>query len=166
MKIIGTVGRNGAGKDAVIEYLQERCGMPTLSIGGIARDIAAERGIQPTRENLHGISQEYWDKYSKDFFTQKVVDRLATEAWDVVAISGIRTPEDVSVLRKHFGGDFLLACVQVSDSETRYERLQQRDEMRDPDTFDEFLRQDRAECDRIVLKKRCLTLAELLPRQI
>ena len=40
-KIVGVAGRNGSGKDEVINYLHERCGIVTISAGDIVREIAA-----------------------------------------------------------------------------------------------------------------------------
>jgi dephospho-CoA kinase len=47
MKVIGVVGLNGSGKDELVDYLHQRCGIPVLSAGDIARDIAAEEGVYP-----------------------------------------------------------------------------------------------------------------------
>jgi len=61
---------------------------------------------------------------------------------DVVAVTGLRTPEDVMTLREQYRDDFLLARVDVSLPYARFERLQERDKERDPNDFKEFLQQD------------------------
>jgi Ni2+-binding GTPase involved in maturation of urease and hydrogenase len=40
MKVIGVVGRNGSGKDELLNYLHDRCGIKVLSMGDVVRDIA------------------------------------------------------------------------------------------------------------------------------
>jgi dephospho-CoA kinase len=58
---------------------------------------------------------------------------------------GIRTPTDVRNLQDHFGEDFFLVHVEVSDPRIRYKRIKQRGEARDPRTYKEFLQQDKTE---------------------
>lgn len=58
MIVLGAVGLDGSGKDALIEYLHERHGLPMLSMGDLVRDMAARRGLRPTRSSLHEISQQ------------------------------------------------------------------------------------------------------------
>ena len=52
--IVGVIGRNGAGKDELSKRLHARCGLPMLSAGDIARRIAKERGVEPTRPGFGG----------------------------------------------------------------------------------------------------------------
>jgi dephospho-CoA kinase len=62
-----------------------------------------------------------------------------------VGTTGIRTPTDVRIPQDHFGEDFFLVHVEVSDPQIRYERTKQRGEARDPRTYEEFLQQDKTE---------------------
>jgi dephospho-CoA kinase len=145
MKVIGVVGLNGSGKDELVDYLHQRYGVPVLSAGDIARDIAAEEGVYPTRANLHDISQRYIAQYGKDYFMKRLIERIEKKRWKAVGITGIRTPTDVRTLQEHFGEDFFLVHVEVSDPRIRYERIKQRGEARDPRTYEEFLQQDKTE---------------------
>jgi len=145
MKVIGVVGLNGSGKDELVDYLHQRYGVPVLSAGDIARDIAAEEGVYPTRANLHDISQRYIAQYGKDYFMKRLIERIEKKRWKAVGITGIRTPTDVRTLQEHFGEDFFLVHVEVSDPRIRYERTKQRGEARDPRTYEEFLQQDKTE---------------------
>lgn len=38
MLVIGVIGRNYAGKDALVDILHERCSLPTLSVGDVVRE--------------------------------------------------------------------------------------------------------------------------------
>jgi dephospho-CoA kinase len=145
MIVIGAVGFNGSGKDALIEYLEEEHGIPMFSMGDLVRAMAAERGVRPTRSNLHEISQQVMGHYGADVFAKKLIARFGERSWDAVGITGIRTPADVRAFRDNFGGDFVLVHVRVSDSRTRFERVQRRDETRDPENYARFLRQDQEE---------------------
>jgi dephospho-CoA kinase len=145
MIVIGTVGLNGSGKDTLIQYLHQRCGIPMLSMGDLVREIAARRGIPPTRPNLHMLSQQAIEQHGADFFAKKLIARIEEAPWEVVGITGIRTPADVSAFSSHFGDDFILVHVRVSNPRTRFERVQRRDEARDPQSYERFLRQDREE---------------------
>jgi dephospho-CoA kinase len=145
MKVIGTVGLNGSGKDEVVNYLHRRCGIPVLSMGDIVRDIAREENIEPTRPNLHEISRRYILRHGKDYFARSMIERIAQSGWDAVGITGIRTPSDVRAFKEHFGRDFLLIHVKVGDPRIRFERMQARGEARDPPTYGEFEQQDRTE---------------------
>lgn len=145
MEVIGAVGLNGAGKDELVDYLHRRCGIPVLTVGDIARDIAVEDGVEPTRENLCEISERFMAQYGRDYFIQRLIKKIEQKDWEVVGISGVRTPTDVQALREHFGEDLLLVHVEVHDSSLRFIRIKQRGKARDPETYEEFKQRDKSE---------------------
>ena len=145
MIVVGAVGLNGSGKDALIKYLHERYGLPMLSIGDLVRDMAASRGILPTRSNLHQISQQAIEEYGADFFAKNAIARIEEEPWDAVGIAGIRTPADVRTFRERYGDNFVRVYVRVAEPRTRFERLRKRGDARDPESYERFLRQDQEE---------------------
>jgi len=145
VKVIAAVGRNASGKDELADYLHRRCELPALVSGDVAREIAQERGVEPTRANLHRLSQQAMAEHGEDFFMQRLIDKIEAHDWPAVVISGVRTPADVETLRAHFGPDLLVVHVAVDDPQERYRRMQARDAPRDPETYEEFLRQEREE---------------------
>jgi len=145
VKVIAAVGRNGSGKDELADYVHRRCGVPILASGDVARKKARERGIEPTRSNLHRLSRQAMAQHGEDFFMQRLIDEIEAHNWPAVAISGVRTPADVETLRARFGQDLCVVHVQVGDPEVRYRRMQARDAPRDPETYQAFLRQEREE---------------------
>jgi len=145
MKVIAAVGRNASGKDELLRYLQERCDMPILSAGDVAKGIAHQEGVKPTRENLHEISQRMIRKHGKDFFMQRLIEEIDKTDWDLVGISGVRTPADVQSLKDHFGENFLLVQVKVGDPHIRFQRSKVRGAERDPKAYADFLEQDQSE---------------------
>lgn len=144
MHAIGIMGRMGSGKDEVAGYLEDVCGIPALDVGDAVREVAERTGVEPTRENLHDISERYTKRYGRDYFVRKVIERVERTRAGVVSITGIRTPSDVDALREHFGDGLVLVWV-TTDPHRRYLRLRERGETRDPQTIPEFRRQEREE---------------------
>jgi dephospho-CoA kinase len=145
MKIIGVIGQNGSGKDELLKYLREKHNVPFLSTGDMVREIAAKEGKEPTRENLQEISQRYFQEFGRGCFVQLAAENIQRNGWLIGGITGIRSLDDVNVLRNIFGKDFILINVSVSNPEIRYRRMFKRGEDRDPHTYEQFLRQDAAE---------------------
>lgn len=145
MRILGVAGRNGSGKDEVVNFLHARCGVAAVSAGDVVRDIAAREKISPTRENLHAVSQRYMEKEGSDFVARRLIRLIETRAWEAVGVSGVRSPDDVAAFRSRFGAGFQLAYVRVGDPTLRFRRLRERREERDPHNLEEFLEQERDE---------------------
>ncbi len=162
MKVIGVAGRIGSGKDELVKTLERRCGIPTFSTGDIARKLAEERGMEISRANLHEISQQVIEEHEKGFFIRQLIRKIEAQKLQAASITGIRLPDDPDLLREHFGKDFSLVGVRVSDPHMRFERIKQRNDMRDPQSFGEFFRQDQEEEQLFhlseTLKKADLTL--------
>jgi dephospho-CoA kinase len=145
MKIIGVIGQNGSGKDEVLKYLRIKYAVPFLSTGDMVREIAAKEGKEPTRENLGEISGRYFREFGRGCFVKLAADKIRQNGWTIGGISGIRSLDDVKVLRSSFGRDFMLINVYVSNPEVRYQRMLKRGEGRDPHSYEQFLKQDAAE---------------------
>ena len=145
MKVFGVIGRNGSGKDEVVKYLQREYDVPFVSVGDMVREIARRKGVSLTVENLHRISKERIQKFGKEHFMDLVIKKIDQNGWQTAGITGVRTPEDVRHLKGSFNSDFILFHVYVSDPNLRYERIQKRAKERDPQSYDQFLEQDRTE---------------------
>lgn len=159
-KVVGVVGLNGSGKDALLKYLKERCGLEILSLGDVARELAHLEGVRFSRDKLHEISQKYVDRYGQDFFVKALLEEIVKKGLKKVGVAGIRTPTDIATLKEHFGADFLLVHVRVGDPELRFKRLQQRGETRDPKTYEEFLALDKKEKELFSLEE-AIALADV-----
>lgn len=144
MKVIGLVGLIGSGKDVVSDYLVEKYGYHKVVMGDIVRELATELGRSHSRDDLQKTQKEYREKYGDQFFGKQVVRKIRENQWDKVVINGIRIPEDVKVPKRSFGDDMVVALVDV-DPKTRFERLTKRKREGDPDTFQEFKRQEENE---------------------
>src|SRR3989344_410724 len=93
-RLWGVMGKMGSGKDAVTDYLQEQ-GWNEIGMGDIIREIAAERGVEPARDNLDRIQNEYAEKYGKGFLGKIVCDKIKESEYENVVVNGLRRPEDV-----------------------------------------------------------------------
>jgi dephospho-CoA kinase len=145
IKVLGAIGKNGSGKDEVLKYLRIKYGVPFLSTGDVVREIASKEGVEPTRENLGKISDRYFREFGKGYFVKLLADKIRQTGWKIAGISGIRALEDVSLLKDIFGQDFILIHVYITDPHIRYSRMVARQEERDPHSYEEFIRQDKAE---------------------
>lgn len=143
MKAIGVIGLNGSGKDEVVNYLNRHYGIPVLSVGDIAREIAGREGVEPTRDNLDEITRRYFAKYGKGYFLKLIVDKIRQNEWECTGISGIRSPEDVSIMKEAFNEDFILVHVYVTDARVRFERMAKRGSKRDAISYEDLLTQDK-----------------------
>lgn len=149
---IATVGPIGSGKDTVIEYISKKYRIPMISIGDIAVDMARCEGIDPTRDNLHMLTERTIKRCGQQFFSKEVLRRAANSGWKSLAVAGLRYPEDVAMLRR-LCRRLVVVFVRTSKPEVRFERLRRRKEPRDPRTFQEFVAQDGKEIRMFNLEK-------------
>lgn len=145
VKVIGVVGEIGSGKDEVLKYLSARYDIPYISTGDIVRDIARKENIEATRENLAKISKRCFNELGRGCFIRRAAEEILHRGWQIAGISGVRSPEDVAIMKDLFGKGFILIRVDISDPQIRFERVRLRHEERDPLTFSQFLEQDRNE---------------------
>ncbi len=143
--IIAAVGKNASGKDYFLDFISKEFGVPLLSIGDVARELAEQEGLEKTRENLHYISQKYMGKYGQDFFPKKLIEKIKALDSEVVLVSGIRPPSDVEKFKEAFGDEFFLVAIVVESDRQRYERTRARGSARDNVTFEQFIELDKHE---------------------
>jgi dephospho-CoA kinase len=154
LKIVGAVGQIGSGKDTIVKYISDKCSMPIISIGDIAREIAKHEGLPATRENLQKITEKYYAQFGRTYFIEETIRRIQHAKHDKILITGIRAPTDITTLRNHFHEDFILISV-TANKKNRFQRLLTRGEPRDPKAWQEFLKQDREEEKIFQIAKSC-----------
>jgi dephospho-CoA kinase len=153
IKVIGTVGQNGSGKDEVLKYLKTRYQIPFLSTGDVVRELAYLEGLELTRENLGKVSSHYFREFGKGYFVKLLAEKIRQSNWETAGISGIRSPEDLTNLKGIFGEDFILIRVFISNPRVRFDRMVKRGQGRDPQSYEQFLKQDDAEENQFSLKE-------------
>jgi dephospho-CoA kinase len=159
MRIVGAIGRNGSGKDEVLKYLRDRYGVPFVSTGDIVRSLAAEEGLEPTRENLGAVSARWFAEHGPGCFVRLAAERIAANGWPVAGISGIRSADDVRLLKTAYGEGFTLVHVVVSDDCVRFKRMKKRAEARDPKDAAHFRELDRRE-EELFRVSEAITIAD------
>ena len=140
--VLAAVGKNASGKDYFLEFISKEFGIPMLSMGDVARDLAEKEGLEKTRDNLHYISQKYMGLYGQDFFPNQLIKKIKSMNTEHILVSGIRPPSDVEKFKAAFGADFHLVAIVVSDDYVRYQRTRSRGSARDDVTYEKFLELD------------------------
>lgn len=152
-------GKNGSGKDEVLRYLSERYSVSSIATGDIVRSLAAEEGIDPTRENLRAISARVFGEKGPGALVRTAAEEIARQGLPVAGISGVRSANDVRLLWGLDGRDVALVHVVVTDDGVRFERMRQRAETRDPVNMRHFRELDRREEEQFHLPEAA-TLAD------
>jgi len=145
MIVLGAVGKNGAGKDKLLEYISEKYGIKMFSIGDMCRDIAAKRGVEPIRENLNEISREMLREHGPRYFIDEIARLIKEGGHQGALVPSIRYPSDVKLCKEVFGNNFKLVKVEISDDNVRLERMKKRGSARDPKNMDELRATDAGE---------------------
>ena len=144
MKVIGIFGLIGSGKDTVAEYLEEKYGFYHVSYGTIVRELSKQLGRTLERDDLIKKQREYVQRYGQNYFGRLAVQKIRDSNEQFCVLSGIRRPQDIEEPRKAFGEDFLLVFIDASPR-IRFERMHARMREGDPETLEEFLRQEEEE---------------------
>ncbi len=129
--IIGITGTFASGKDTVAEYLEKK-GFEHFSLSDEIRKIAADRGIETTRDNLRELGNSLRDEFGPDYLPKRVLQQAKT---DKILISSIRQPAEALYLKKNKG--FVLLGIDAP-IELRFERLRLRARPGDPQTLEEL----------------------------
>lgn len=136
--IIGLTGSLSAGKGVVSDFLKEK-GFVYLSLSDELREIAKQRKIELTRENLQNLGNQMREENGSGVLAKIVSDKIKNQNYTKAIVDGIRNPAEIEELRKM--KDFFLICVDAPQ-EIRFKRMQERNRESDPTTWEEFLRVD------------------------
>lgn len=145
VKIIGTSGTNGSGKDTVGQMLAEQYNLLFVSVSDLLRIECRKRGLEVSRENLRMVSSEWRREFGLGVLVDKAVE-LAQEqgGFDGVVASPMRNVGEAQRL-KDSGGTLLWVD---ADPRIRYERIQAANRGRaaeDNKTYEQFLAEEQAE---------------------
>ena len=136
--VIAAVGKNGTGKDFFLEFISKKYDLPMVSIGDIVRELAANDGLELTRDNLHKTSQKYMGQFGQTFFPEQIVKKIKASGAPVFLVSGIRPLSDVQFLKSAFGDEFILVDIVISDDDVRYSRMLARGSARDGNSVEKL----------------------------
>jgi dephospho-CoA kinase len=139
IKEICGVGPSGAGKDVVMERVQDLLGIPYISLSTYVREAAAEAGlVNATRLQLQNFANSLRESEGEDVFARKALQHLDNNQvdGDWIIINGVRNLAELRAFRQP-----LIIGVD-SSKETRFGRVIERNRPSDPKTWEEF-----CECD-------------------
>lgn len=137
-KVIAIVGMPGAGKGLVSEPARSR-GIPVLNCGDVIREETERRGLALTPENMGSVMLAIRREEGPAVVAERLIPKIASSASSVVVIEGVRSMDEVDMLRR----DHSVSVVAVHASpRTRYQRLISRGRSDDPKTWEEFAERD------------------------
>lgn len=137
--ILGLTGTMCAGKGEVVKYLKNK-DFEHYVYSDILKEIAKQRNIEPTRENLQKLGNDI-KKESKNLgiLSKKMLKKIKT---DKSVVDGIRNVDEIKELRKQ---KKVYIIGVAAPQRLRFKRLKKRNREGDPKTFSEFKRLDNLE---------------------
>lgn len=124
-KILVFVGMPGAGKSESAAYLDKK-GIPFVRFGQFVEDGVKERGLELTTDNERKVREELRQELGMGVMAIKAKPKLQEllKDHDVIAIDGLYSWEEYTILKKEFP---FLTLVQIfAEPHKRYERLEKR----------------------------------------
>lgn len=137
--IIGLTGSLAAGKGVVSNFFKEK-GFVYLSLSDELRQIAKERKIEITRENLQQLGNKLREENGSGVLAKYIIQKIKNQEYKKAIVDGIRNPAEVEELKKL--KDFFLISVDANPR-IRFERMVARSRESDPITWEDFIRVDK-----------------------
>jgi len=131
----------GAGKSTIADGLKPK-GYDVINMGDAVREEATKRNLEPSRSNLGKLMLELREKNGPGAIAELIKPQIESSPSDVILIDGLRSIDEIQVIRK-FGNVKLLAIHASTD--TRFDFLQKRGRLDDPQTQDNFEERDNRE---------------------
>ncbi len=131
----------GAGKSTIAEGLKLK-GYDIINMGNAVREEAKKRNLELTGSNLGKLMLELREKNGPGAIAELVKPQIESSTASVILIDGVRSTDEIQILRK-LGSVKLLAIHASTD--TRFDFLQKRGRLDDPQTKDNFEERDNRE---------------------
>ncbi len=120
--IIGIAGLARSGKDTAARFFIQK-GFVQVNLSDILKEELIKLGKEPTKENMSLLGDELRKQNGKDVMIKLFLNKIKGKS--NVVVTGIRSPEEVSCLKKEIG-DFKLIAIAAS-KETRFKRRNEED---------------------------------------
>jgi dCMP deaminase len=141
--IIGITSFLAAGKDTIGKLLEEK-GFERHSCSDYLREVAKEKNIEVTRDNLVKLGNELRRKYGTNILAEKLIERINNSNNNLFVIESIRTTKEIETFRSKLD-DFALIFIDA-DPEIRYERAKERLKEKEHITsFEDFINSEKRE---------------------
>jgi dephospho-CoA kinase len=127
-QLILITGMSGSGKTTLAGLFRAR-NYKVLTMGDVIRDLAKERGLEPTPTNLGGLAKEIREEGGMAAVAKRCVKKLYTIPNEKIVVDGIRSMKEVDVFADFFDVDLVAV---FASPKTRYRRLRDRQRTDDP----------------------------------
>lgn len=141
--IIGTSAYPGSGQDILADLVSEKFDYKKYSIGDFIRNIAIDKNIEPTRENLQELRKLFDFENGREYFPKMIVELVKAENKNII-ITGMRRKEEYEIFKAELYFNLLFV---TADYETRVKRVLKRGEIKDPKTVADFILQEKKEAE-------------------
>ena len=131
----------GAGKSTIAKGLKSK-NYEIINMGDAVREEAKTRNLEPTGQNLGKLMLELREKNGPGAIAELILDKIKNSNSNVIVIDGIRSDEEIQVLRKI--GIVKLLSIHAS-TDTRYSFLNDRGRSDDPKNRENFDERDTRE---------------------
>jgi dephospho-CoA kinase len=131
--IMGVAGRYGAGKGEVIKLLIEQ-GYEALSLSDVIRGVLREQGLEESRERMIETGNRLRTEGGPGVLAEGLLAMMLAD--QDYAVDSVRHPDEVEALRRS-GRPFALIWVDA-DEAIRFERIQSRGRIGDPESLAEL----------------------------
>lgn len=140
-RLILITGMTGSGKTTLAGLFKSH-GYRVITMGDVIRDLAEEKGLEPTSSNLAALAERIREEGGDAAVAERCVEKLRKMEDDRIVVDGIRSMVEAEVFRAFF--DIVLVAIHASP-ETRYHRLRVRKRTDDPMGWETFKRRDERE---------------------
>ena len=140
--VIGIAGMPGAGKASAEEIFRQR-GYPIIVMGDEVREEAKRRNLESTPENLGRVMLKIRAEEGPAVLAKRCIPKIEAANSDVVAVDGIRSPQEVDEYKRTFQ-KFVVIAIHASPK-TRFKRLLARGRGDDPEDWETFIARDKRE---------------------
>ena len=142
-KLLLITGMSGSGKTTLANQFRDH-GMAIINMGDVIRDLARERKLAPTPDNLGKIATEIRENGGEAAVANLCIEKIDDLSDEIILVDGIRSINEVNAFKEKF--ETILIAV-FSSQQDRYNRLQNRRRSDDPLDFSTFLTRDIRELD-------------------
>lgn len=141
--IVCITGMPGAGKTTVAFALKAN-GFKIITMGDVVREEASRQGVEQDDVNLGKLMIKLRHMLGPGAIAHLIVKKMQNDPTMFVAVDGLRSMDEVEVLRKH--GVVKILGIHAP-KESRFRFLKGRKRKDAPKTEDEFLTRDKRELD-------------------
>ena len=131
----------GAGKSTIANGLKSK-NFEIINMGDAVREEAKKRNLEPTGQNLGKLMLELREKNGPGAVAELILNKIKNSNFNVIIIDGIRSDEEIQVLRKI--GIVKLLSIHAS-TDTRFSFLSDRGRSDDPQNRENFTERDTRE---------------------